>query len=264
MFVTMGTSLFHSASWETDKVRSVRYYEEWTTPACLDAPEARKRTPHAQNIQGWLETALRAEKPEVWGERLAQEFLDGEPGRKSLKRYSAELTTLFKIQEKELISPAELLASYETIYLVCDEEGRGQEVNLPHVAAAHTAHALNRLAGQGRALVQPVPGLSSTDPGILLGDNTGLGRLVRLILADLDDAEQVDLVISGGYKIYGIYLAKLVDLEKRAVRLLYLHEDGDLLVQVPGELPDPAAAARLSEEEKNRRVRELRGFIGIT
>lgn len=237
LFVTVGTSLFHSASWEPEALeRDVPEYFQWTRDEeVLSEPEARKRTPAATRIQSRLEFVLRSDNAGEWAQRLARDLTDGEPDPATAMRYSAELATLLKLFEAEGSrgeSLADFLGSYERIYLPCDSSGQGP-ARLAYVAAHHLASYLNRLAGNPLlAEPLPVPGLSSTTPDVLLGENSGLGRLSHLILNNVDGADRQDFVISGGYKLYGIYLRPLLDREDREVRLFYIHEDGQRLLTI--------------------------------
>jgi hypothetical protein len=228
MFVTVGTSLFHSASWET--VPEIREYGEWKIDKTLCSPEARKRTRNAERIEAALEKALCAGDYELWTQCLPADLLAGSPHMDTVMRYSAELATILKTWNLTSDFPAfgEFLRSYSKIHLVADPTSR-----LPFHAAHHLAQALNALAGNGGpARVMEVYGLSSTDPGVLLGDHTGLGLLGRLLFQDWNEVRQMDLVVSGGYKLYGIYLTPLLPFPDKQVRLLYIHEEGDHLIQV--------------------------------
>src|SRR4029077_12952098 len=258
MFVTVGTSLFHSASWETDSLTAeIREYREWTAGNALCSPEARKRTRNAERIEAALEKGLCAGDYDLWTRRLPEDLLSGSPNMDTVMRYSAELATILKTWNltSEFQTFGDFLRSYSTIHLLADPSFR-----LPFQAARHLAPALNTLARNvGPAQLLPVYGFSSTDPGVLLGDHTGLGRLARFILQDLKDALQVDLVVSGGYKLYGITFTSLLWwFPEKKVRLLYIHEEGNLLMQVPKVLRD-----RTSGEEQRREAPNVGDFINV-
>ena len=102
----------------------------------------------------------------------------------------------------------------------------------------------------------PVYGLSSTDPAVLLGDHTGLGLLAQIVLRELNDALQTDLVVSGGYKLYGIVLTSLLRIPEKKVRLLYIHEEGSRLIQVPKAMKE-----RAQPQEAGRELLEV-GMFG--
>ena len=247
MFVTVGTSLFHSASWEPDKalLLDVQGYDKWTaSEELLGEPEARKQI--GRIIQKRLEDVLTTVNAVPWAGRLARELADGNPAPKTVMRYSAELATILKLFEAEGRTDEALedfLQSYDHIYLPCDSSGQGT-ANLAYVAAHHLAAYLNRLAGKdGLAQVLSIHGLSSTVREVLLGETTGLGRLAKLIEAE--EAERQDFVISGGYKLYGIYLYPLLDLKDRTVRLLYIHEDGKGLMEISRPAEDLSVRKRM-------------------
>ena len=235
MFVTVGTSLFHSASWED--VPEPREYGEWKTGNPLCSPEARKRTRNAERIEAALEKGLCAGDYDLWVRRLPEDLLSGSPHMDTVMRYSAELATILKTWNLTSECPVlgDFLRSYSKIHLVADPASLQ-----PFQAAQHLAHTLNALAGNGGpARVMEVYGLSSTDPAVLLGDHTGLGLLGRLIFQNWNDLRQIDLVVSGGYKLYGITLTALLRFPEKKVRLLYIHEEGSRLVQIPRELKEP-------------------------
>jgi hypothetical protein len=254
MYVTVGTSLFHSASWEAEAIRhDVGYYHEWTDEETLKSPEDRKRAIHGRKIQESLESALTATNAGQWADRLASDLLSGKPDTTTVMRYSAELATILKLFEDKGGATATLgdfLRSYDHIYLPCDSSGKGT-ASLPYAAAHHLAAYLNRLAGNDGLLAQPlpVPGLSSDRRDVLLGETTGLGQLSKLI--ENEKATQQDFVISGGYKLYGVYLYPLLEAEDRSVRLLYIHEDGNQLLVI----------SRPAKEEDRRSIR--RRMIGV-
>lgn len=238
MFVTVGTSLFHSASWEKDEaiLRDVPEYYQWTADdTVLKQPEARKRTSAASRIQSRLELVLKTDNAGEWAKRLAHDLTGGEPKATTVMRYSAELATILKLFEEpgegRVETLREFLRSYTRIYFPCDSSGKGT-APLAYVAAHHLAAYLNYLADADGLLAQalPVPGLSSTDSNMLLGETTGLGELARCIEAE--NADQQDLVISGGYKLYGIYLYRLLELKDRKVHLHYIHEEGGGLLTI--------------------------------
>ncbi len=239
MFVTVGTSLFHSASWEPDKavLLGVQGYYQWTADvAILKEPEARKRTSAARRIQADLEEGLRHDNAPVWAERLAHDLTSGNPDPNTVMRYSAELATILKlfVAEGGTDSLKDFLRSYDRICLPCDSSDQGT-AKLPRVAAHHLAAYLNLLAGSEGLLAQPLPvaGLSSTDPETLLGETTGIKELGKKLLKE--EAEQLDLIASGGYKLYGIYLYQLLVSKRLPVRLFYIHEDAGRLVKMEND-----------------------------
>lgn len=239
MFVTVGTSLFHSASWEASEsvLRDVPFYDRWTeNDSILREPEARKKLPAGDKIQQRLEYVLRTDNTGVWTGRLAADLLRGEPDPVTVMRYSAELATilkLFEIEGKSFPTLGAFLGSYAAIYLPCDSSAQG-DANRVYVAAHHLAAYLNRLAEADGMLAQPlaVPGLSSHEPEKLLGARSGLGKLASSLLDAARAGDQLDVIVSGGYKLYGIYLYQRLAAEGLPVRLFYIHEDASRLVKI--------------------------------
>jgi hypothetical protein len=258
MFVTMGTSLFHSASWEPREGKLpcvIPDYDEWLNgrppggeePAPRESPEARLRSPHSGSIRNALQGALHPRNGKSWAEFLPPELLAGSPAEPM--RYGAELATILKMHEDvNRISPVSLrdfLASYSRIRIISDSDAS----DLSATAAAHLVAYLNRVANADLAEALTIAGLSSTEPGRLLGTQDEKGALeklaeeIRAVIRDRrEQPESVDLVISGGYKLYGVALTHLAELgvERRkelrlpSFRLLYIHERGDDLMIYSG------------------------------
>lgn len=257
MFITVGTSLFQSASWEEAAVPAseVPYYAEWLEPGepgrpgPRESPEARLDSPHAARIRAALREGLTARNAGEWASRLPPGLAAADPAEPM--RYSAELATLLHLCEAEGLSLSDLLATYGRIHVVFD----GDPADLSAAAGAHLVAYLNRVAGAELAQSLPVSGLSSPDPQRLLGsahEKGALKRLVEQLMGEVREAggelERVDLVVSGGYKIYGVVLARLADLgegqrrrlglhaQRPAFRLAYIHEKGSGLVTYSGGL----------------------------
>lgn len=239
MFITVGTSLFSSASWEmrgrvkelVEEKTGLDYEEEWLRGEALTSPEKRLTSPSGAHTVTLLKDRLKAHNAEEWSGYLPQELLDGDPPATTAMRYSAELATLVKMAVEEGMTLRELLRSYAAIRLVAEEEAE------PWAPAKHLACYLNRIADRQKeelARVWAIPGLSSTDPERLLGSqDQGLPRLLMDVYRRCreSDVAQVDLVIAGGYKIYGAVLSQLLPLlENEEPRLIYIFERGDKLM----------------------------------
>jgi hypothetical protein len=240
-FLTTGTSLFHSATWDFEGGLRLEIpeYEVWTRPPLLRSPEARKSAREADLILAKLKEHLRLDNTASWSLRLASDLRWGTPDPGTVMRYSAELSTLLKVAEHEPQGDGTLgdfLRSYAAVAFVCDPRfypGRGQA---SHVAASHLAAYLNALAPEwGRARVEEVPGLSSSKPEELrpADDTSGLPNLVRKLRQAAERHDSIDLVISGGYKVYGAVLAPL--LGSARFRMIYIHEEGEQLLILPGQ-----------------------------
>ncbi len=257
MFVTMGTSLFHSASWDPRDGKlpcEIPFYEEWlkrrppgsAAAAPIESPEARLSILHGGSIRNALLAALHCGNGKNWADFLPREpegagsAVLGPP-----MRFSAELATILKMHASEdgatPRSLAAFLASYLRIHVISDSDVS----DLSMTAGAHLVAYLNRLAGRECSEALTIAGLSSTDPARLLTTEYEQGALKKLaeaigvaIRSRRDHPEAVDLVISGGYKLYGVALAHLAELNKDQLlelnlpphRLLYIHERGNDLM----------------------------------
>ncbi len=240
MFVTVGTSLFHSATWEwVEGMRvEVAPYEGWTKDdELLQNPERRKSTRDAACIMDGLKNRLDLENARTWASRLPKRLLAGEPEPHTFVRYSAELATILKLADRENGGNERLgdfLCSYEAIHFVCDPKRYDEKRSLTQVAAVHLARYVNEIAKEEKAEECLIPGLSSHRKDDLLADSNTSG--LRLLAETLRQAsaahQQVDILLSGGYKIYGIFLAPL--LQDSRFRMAYIHEEGELLLTLQG------------------------------
>ena len=177
MFVTMGTSLFHSASWQPKEgalPAEIPDYDEWLAerlpgderPSTKESPDARLGSLHARSIRNRLEGELRCDNGAAWAEYLPPDLLAGRPAE-PMMRYGAELATILKLWQEEA-SEDELstfLGSYSTIQVVSDDDDGRPSV----VAGAHLVAYLDRCAR--RAVAEPlrVRDLASRVPWKLLG-----------------------------------------------------------------------------------------------
>lgn len=232
MFITVGTSLFRSASWEPrGRVQDLgEGYEEWLLGDALRSPQMRMAGGGAHTVAR-LQERIKKHNADEWSGYLPQELRDGDPPAATAMRYSSELATLVLMAAEEGRPLRKLLRSYAAIQLVAAEEAE------TYPAACHLAYYLNRIAGRQKeelARVWHIEGLSSTDPGVLLGrTESGLLRLLLEVYQRCREStvRQVDLVISGGYKIYGAVLSQLLPLlDNEEPRLIYIHEEGDRLM----------------------------------
>jgi hypothetical protein len=240
MFVTVGTSLFHSATWEwVEGMRvEVAPYEGWTKDdELLKNPERRKSSREAACIMEGLKKRLDLENARTWASRLPKSLLAGEPEPDTVMRYSAELATILKLAEKENRGDERLgdfLRSYEAIHFVCDPKRYDEKRSLTQVAAVHLARYVNEIAKEKKAEECPIPGLSSHRKDDLLADSNTRG--LRLLAETLRQAsavhQHVDILLSGGYKIYGIFLAPLF--QDSRFRMAYIHEEGERLLTLQG------------------------------
>jgi hypothetical protein len=259
MFITVGTSLFESVTWEPrDQLpQSVPYYEShWLRdPKKLRSPEARCGGARDRKVRSGLEAALDGTNGTEWAKHLPEDLLRGEPNPTTFLRYSAELTTVLKLYEAEGEGNlGEWLRTYDRVQLMVDRVSSEAGTNLPLIAASQLAAYLNAITGEQTARLWPVNGISSIRAEEL---KAGLQELIRGLGAFLQEhkSDRIDFVISGGYKVYGIFLAPLALLKNRDIRVIYIHETGDDLVvasrstiAVGGEQPEEAVENDLWEE----------------
>lgn len=234
LVISVGTSLFHSASWDPDRVPADEV-PGYPALARETSPEERQTR---RDVTTRIETALRPDNATVWSQRLRAELLRGErvPGGRSTL-YSAELTTLLRLAAAEGTTPRDLLRGAAGVHVVADDQPNRGERGRSWTAAVHLVEVLDDDAGRpGTAQLLRIPGLASREPRLLLGtgsEPTGL----RLLVAEIEElaaghrGATLDLVVTGGFKLYGYALAALAvqrtDFESR---LLYGHESAELVV----------------------------------
>jgi hypothetical protein len=260
MYVTMGTSLFHSATWEPNEevCKLVSGYEEWTGEETRSSPSSRQASPHAASIRERLGYALRTNNAERWAKWLSADLLAGRPSTGSLLRYSAELTTLLKLAETRPAGQtlADFLNGYGEIRFVYDDRSPASGgPNLPQIAASHLACYLNVLAGQEkRAGLVAVPGLSSQNPDEVLEGIQGFGDEIAKAI---EQFRWFDFIASGGYKLYGTLLADLRDIPSISARLIYLHEEGQGIFVSPKEEREPLPPQGDDQERIRKRAADF-------
>lgn len=221
--VTVGTSLFSSASWSCEgDLKSVRGYRGWTREL-LDDPAGR-RGEGARTV-GDLEKLLKEKETEITERHFAPDF--DRP-----LRYSGELTTLLRCHQSPLSRAGESFAaflqrSYQEIQLLAATN----RSNSSNVAARHLQVILRDKLGH--------PNVSM--PETLRSSH--LHELIGYLRDHLEDLTrtgvEADLLVTGGYKAYSLLAGKFVATQPkdRHWRALYLHEEesGQLIVEGRGE-----------------------------
>ena len=264
MYVTVGTSLFHSATWEAvpELLREMPSYEEWMAPERLRSPSARQGSDAGALTETKLIEKLRPDNAAEWSRRLPGDLVAGSPRPDTVMRYSAELATIAKLAEQEPVGDVSLrafLQSYDEIQLVADPAHPASGRNLQWTAAEHLTFYLRSLCGgDQRVKVCAVEGLASGSPEDLFAQERGLGLLLQKLDSALASGRDLDLIVSGGYKIYGIYLGRL--LVGNGVRMVYIHEKGGELLVLPGIAGTaPSAGVRPGPEPRA----EVRTILSI-
>lgn len=251
LLVTVGTSLFTSASWAPERLSGfgLQRYEEWTKGEKLIDPKARDRDPRVRPLmeRAVLESVQPGtdELDPVWVDALPDELQRGEPNKTDAMRYSAELATLIHLAERRKETLRELLAGYDRIALPIEgiRATGDQERDKSAIAGIHLKHYLERILGGGegdageRIELWRIEELTSTEPADL---TAALERLAERTVEQCRSVDAFDLVVTGGYKIYGFYLAPLVLTAGGGPRpvdgaLHYVHERGAALVSLEGE-----------------------------
>src|SRR6185295_9660992 len=122
MFITVGTSLYFSASWENEgPAAAIEGYAEWLKGDKKTRPEERRKS-----RKGMIEEELRAsltaqpENVEKWTAILPEKLLSGEHDPTENLRFSAELSSLFMLADSEKVNVRDLLSSYEAVHVVVD------------------------------------------------------------------------------------------------------------------------------------------------
>lgn len=233
MVLTVGTSLYHSATWNhAGPLEKIEGYGSWLGDRYLGDPNAR----HQDGIVGGrlgegLDATRSTTEISAWADVLPEELVE-EGSIEEPMRYSAELATLIKLEPET--SLRQLLRSFEAIYLPCDPVTTAvvPEARRSYVAARHLKAYLDRIAGDGsrRVHLWEIAHLAETKPLKLLPALKDLRRWTK----DLrDGCDRLDLVVTGGYKVYGYVLTALVTEDEgpeHGARLRYLYEGSNELV----------------------------------
>jgi len=232
MIVTVGTSLFQSASWDKEhddfkdilrRDRNNTYNLHWSLneeKKGLRSPEYRKRN------DGGLEELFRNEITYDNAARWAEWVAPYDASQKILKmRYSSELATILSFAESAKTgaqSWPDFLRGYE-IYFVHDDDDNAPTKR----AAQHNCVYLRKCLGDSettsRIQCWGIADFSGDMPQKLID---GLQRYQKFLQDARFDArkyETIDVVISGGYKVYG--LAGYGFLLDERFRVVYLHEE---------------------------------------
>lgn len=239
LIVTVGTSLFTSASWEEgqEPFKSIPGYPKWVEAKYLKSPGARARMLEwnginalaGKDVEAAVFSAIQADPTGTAGAFVVP-AANGDglvPGR-----YSAEMATILRIWEDErpktgsVPGPGAFLAArYEVIRFLCSLEAD----DAARVAAEHLQAQIRKLSGEEVIGLETWARLS----------RSGLREKVKTLAEILgSEAAQgpvpVDLVISGGYKIYAAVATYLL---QPGWRLYYLHEDAGSELVTQESLP---------------------------
>jgi hypothetical protein len=222
MIVTIGTSLYHSASWRDNDtpLAGIKGYSRWVEDY-LNQPGKRPTmvagdcgSETGDSIMASIENELKRDNAKEWSNYFAVDD-------KNPLRYSAEITTIIKLYEIERGSASDLSSflgnKYKRVILLTDEN----ESDKGHIAAYHIKEYLMRLAPSLQSLFVIDPRISGSN----LSEKVAS---LRTYLEQFDKKKDVDLVLSGGFKIYAMMSALLI--QGSEWRIVYIHESGNNLV----------------------------------
>jgi len=237
MVVTVGTSLFHSASWEEKnsgfrnelgKADAKKYQTEWANPGDslnaggLYSPKLRMR--RGGVLDDRFKDKLHATEENV--AKWAQWVAPVETG--AFMRYSAEISTILSFAQHQGKRSGknwqEILREYY-IDFICD----GDQFSPAYIAAWHNRFYLRQLF-DGDADLLACKGfsyLSNLEPHLLykglLEYQTYLEKMQAWVKPVV--FRQIDIVISGGYKIFGLLGFGFLPDER--FRIIYQHEESN-------------------------------------
>ena len=215
LVVTVGTSLFASASWEeTGAFAEMKGYSRWCGKLLERPLERRASNP---KLLGRIEEYLRKHESAA---RCAFAW----PGRPL--RYSAEISTLVNWQGK-VGGRQELGAFLNGRYKRIDLVAPSDRDDPARLAADHLQGLLvDRIKADNVHVADVL-----TSPSIQDRVDHFQEYLRSLISAE----ERIDLVVSGGYKVFAMSAAVIASMPRLRGRwrLLYVHEDSynELIVQ---------------------------------
>ncbi len=232
MVVTVGTSLFHSASWNKDNEDFKKvlgsYWENYAKHWAADderkglfTPEYRRKNDYG--LEALFEKELTFDNANTWVDRLAP--YEKYTPKTHKMRYSAEIATILGFGEKQTEKPwKDFLNDYVIKFLHDVDHKAGSTYHLAQHLSVYLQKLIN--GSPKKITAQPIPNLSSEDP-------THLAEGLKEYYMYLDQAlasafEIVDIVISGGYKIYGFISALLMGNPK--CRIIYQHEYAEYVI----------------------------------
>jgi putative CRISPR-associated protein (TIGR02619 family) len=213
LVVTVGTSLFTSASWrEEGRFGMIRGYDSWI--------EKYKGKPGARAASGkYVPEKIEARL----GQRNASDFAEFEWEPQCPLRYSAEITSLLRWAENGRAADlsAFLKENYQGVDLVCTSGSKDPS----RIAADYLCGVLEqRLGVQGVRVADELVGQSLLDRV----------EHFQTYLRSLPVDETVDLVVTGGFKAFAMFGAVFAaTAERKQWKVLYLHEEkyDNLIVQ---------------------------------
>lgn len=237
MIVTIGTSIFHSACWdkhnpafmETLGTLHDNYAEIFANPGVTKDPgglyNPEKRRKGGQSLESFFKKKLKGDDAGNWPEWVAP----FDPPDSPAMRYSAEIGTILRYAENESeendTNWQSILDPYE-FYFVYD----GNTTSVSGIAGLHNQTYLEKLLGGSPDRFKPkaIEGFSSKKPKPLVTALDEYRTFLDSRRISLERYETIDVVISGGYKIYGLIAYGF--LSSPRFRIIYLHEEAEQVV----------------------------------
>lgn len=241
LVVTVGKSLFSSATWRAENHFDFRGYRRWCEE--LDA----KGKPF------WLQNPERRAKDDATCQKIGNIVKDKAPSELSRlvtitdsdepRRYCAELTTLlamYRAPGHHTESFQSFLSGYGAVDLVCPTDERDEA----HIAARQLEQIL---------LAQGAKNASGSLLKKILRSEAPRHRVKQwgeYLDALTKDKNNIDLVVTGGYKGFALLAGdawartgselgwRVIYLHQDKEEDLFVHENGAVLALAPGEPPE--------------------------
>lgn len=222
MIVTVGTSLFHSASWEADKIKEdlglywSTYNENWVTGEGLKNPELRKK--NDGGVSDILIQKLTVDNATEWADRLALY----QRRRTPIMRYSAEIATILQYADQKASNNwKNFLDEYQFIF-VHDDNPRSSS----YVIAHHLKEQLLKLTEE--KLEIKLEGITDFSADSVEALEPGLKKFSYFLVEKIkENHDRIDVIASGGFKIYGYIALQYISPK---FHVIYMHEELDRVV----------------------------------
>lgn len=222
--VTMGSSLFHSATWRPEgPFAEIPGYRVWTEEPLVRSPRKRSQMcrplrrgqplQSGQEVERRVEELLRGEAPDALADLVAADGVTC-PGR-----YCAELATLLGLISRDDpgLSLGDFLRRYDHVEILAAEHSEDPS----HHAGRHFQAALEALIGKRCSTVKALRG--ETLPERL--------KAFQAYLRAMPGTDAVDLLVSGGFKAFATVAGRHLP-GHPSWRTVYQHEDStDVVIE---------------------------------
>ncbi len=214
LLITVGSSLFHSATWRPDgPFAKISGYRRWTEEPFLCSPRLRSQMCEGKASGRSVEDAVENLLFDTCREPAKLDDLVALDGPSCPSRYCAEISTLFGMQKTPLgqTDLAQLLEAYDHVELIAAKSPKDES----HAVARHLRKTLSKLTGYDRIILCELDGTA-------LRDRMEQFEITLRRLGEEAQGE-VHIVVSGGYKAYATVAARHLA-SHRSWRTIYLHE----------------------------------------